>query len=120
MRLTIRSVADKGNTEKERLVLKVDSNTDIGDYILIQAGFYDNSVTTEIHHTYWFPNKEVETGDLVVVYTKSGRENQKEMKNGHNAHFFYWGITTSIWSRDDRAPVLFHAPDWISKDPNDL
>jgi hypothetical protein len=77
----------------------------------------------------------VSAGDLVVLYTKSGRENEKELKSGRKAHFFYcvllntpsacggelhWGLDPSIWERKDRAPVLLHAPEWISKGPEDL
>ena len=120
MKITIQSIADKGIKGKERLVLKVKSDTDIGDYIIIQAGYSDEQVTTDIHNTFWFPYKAVSAGDLVVLYTKSGRENEKELKSGRKAHFFYWGLNSSIWGLKDRAPVLLHAPEWISKGPEEL
>jgi hypothetical protein len=120
MKLEIQSVADKGNHEKERLVLKVRADTDIGDYVVIQAGFANGGVTIGTYQTYWFPYKAVSAGDLVVIYTKSGKENEKNLKQGRRAHFFYWGIGTAIWNRKDRAPVVLHAPEWISKSPDEL
>jgi hypothetical protein len=120
MKLEIRSVADKGNHQKERLVLKVISNTDIGDYLLIQAGYNEEGVTIGTYHTYWFPYKSVSASDLVILYTKSGKDSEKEIKQGKKAHFFYWGINDSIWNRRDRAPVLLHAPEWVSKSPDEL
>ena len=120
MKLAIRSVADRGDLDKERLFLKVRSDTDVGDYALVQSGFYDGSVTIDIHYTYWFPYKRVEAKDLVVLYTKVGRGNEKELENGRTAHFFYWGLSNAIWGGIDRAPVLLHAPTWTSKDPSDL
>ena len=119
-RITIRSVADKGDAEKERLVLAARVDMDIGDYILIQTGFLDGSVTIDIHYTYWFPYKKIEAGDLVVLYTKSGQSSQKELEEGKKVHFFYWGLSEPIWSTEDRSPVLLHAPEWISKAPNEL
>lgn len=120
MKIDIQSIADKGNYDKERLVLKVRSDTDIGDYIIIQSGFNDGQVTIGTYQTYWFPYKPVTAGDLVVLYTKSGKENVKELKHGKRAHFFYWGLISAIWNRNDRAPVILHAPEWASKDPSTL
>ena len=120
MKITIKSIADKGIKEKERLILKVKSDTDIGDYIVIQAGYSNKEVTVGTYNTFWFPYKAVSAGDLVVLYTKSGRENEKELKSGRMTHFFYWGLDYSIWGSKDRAPVLLHAPEWISKGPEEL
>lgn len=120
MKIEIQSVADKGNHEKERLVLKIIANTDIGDYLVIQAGFNNDEVTSSTHQTYWFPYKAVSTGDLVVLYTKPGKENVKELKQGRKAHFFYWGLGSAIWNSKDRAPVILYAPEWTSKHPDEL
>ena len=120
MKFDIQSVADKGVLEKERLVLKAIADADIGDYLVIQTGFKDGQVTIGTYQTYWFPYKAVSSGDLVVLYTKSGKENTKELKGGRSAHFFYWGLSSSIWNRKDRAPVLLHSPEWISKSPDEL
>ena len=120
MKLAIQSVADKGNAEKERLILKVLGDSDAGEYILIQSGFRDGEVTIGIHHTYWFPYKQVRAGDLVVLYSKTGLENEKRLKTGKTAHFFYWGISEAIWHKEGRAPVLLHAPEWVSKAPDEL
>lgn len=118
MRLAILSVANKGDLKKERLVLNVRANTDIGEYILLQT-VYDSGLTTHTYNTYWFPDKKVKTGDIVVVYTKDGRENEIE-ENGHRIHFLYWGLSMPIWSEEDRAPVLLYAPEWTSKSPEEL
>lgn len=120
MKVEIQSIADKGIREKERIILKAVSDTDIGDYLLIQAGFSDGQVTVGTYQTYWFPYKAVSAGDLIVVYTKSGNQSEKELRPGRKAHFFYWGIGGPIWDKSDRAPVLLHAPEWISKSPDQL
>ena len=120
MRLAIQYVADRGHVAKERLILRVRADTDVGVYILIQSDFQGDSVTIATYHTYWFPYKAVKSGDLVVLYTKSGRINEKVVPDGRRVHFFYLGLDEPIWSGEDRAPVLLHAPEWISKSPVEL
>ena len=120
MRIEIGSVAGKGNLEKERLVLEVKADTDIGDYILIQAGFGDGEVKISTYHTYWFPYQTIAEGDLVVIYTKSGNQNTKELKDGRIVHFYYWNLSEAIWNTNKRTPVLLYAPEWIHKNPKKL
>lgn len=120
MKIEIQSIADKGTRENERIVLKVVADTDIGDYLLIQAGFANDQVTIGTYQTYWFPYKAVSAGDLIVLYTKDGKQSEKDLRQGKKAHFFYWRIQEPIWNRNDRAPVLLNAPEWISKRPDEL
>ena len=120
MKIEIKSIANKGVIDKERIVLKALSDADIGDYLLIQAGFSNGEVTVATYKTYWFPYKAVAAGDLIVLYTKYGKESDKELNQGKKAHFFYWGLEAPIWNKDDRAPVLLHAPEWVSKAPSEL
>ena len=120
MKVEIKSIADKGNYEKERLVLRVMTDTDIGDYLVIQSGFYNGEVSIGTYQTFWFSYKSVSTGDLVVLYTKPGKENQIELKCGKVAHFFYWGLDSAIWNIKNRSPVVLYAPEWISKSPREL
>ncbi len=120
MKIDFQSIADKGNYDKERLVLKVLADTDIGDYLVIQTGYSDGGVTIGTYETFWFPYKSVSAGDLIVLYTKSGNDNAKELKRGRSAHFFYWGLTKSMWTNKQRAPVILHAPEWVSKSIDEL
>jgi len=120
MKLKIKSAADKGDFEKERLTIKVTSDCDVGDFLLLRAGYREGSVTTDTHNIFWFPDKQVETGDLVVVYSKSGRQSTKALRSGKTAHFFYWGSDTTLWNGNTTAPVIMHCPEWESTDPEEL
>lgn len=120
MKVSIQSVADRGNAEKERLVLKARADLDIGDYVFLQTGYHDGDVTVGAYHTYWFPYKKINAGDLVVLYSKDGKENTKNLRNGNRAHFFYLAAGRAIWKSRDRAPVVLFAPEWVSKSPEEL
>lgn len=120
MNLKLKSIAEKGNLEKERLVINVLNDTDVGDYILMQTGMSDGSVNIAISGTYWFPNKTVKAGDLVVLYSKSGTNKDRDLDEGRKVHFFYWGKSASIWGKPEKAAVLAHAPTWSSASVQEL
>lgn len=120
MKLKIRSIADKGNIEKERLVIKALSNCDVGEFLLLRVGYREGSVTSGVHNSFWFPDQSVEAGDLVVIYSKSGRQNSKKLNSGKKAYFFYWGREGALWKDNSKAPVLMHCQEWESADPKEL
>jgi hypothetical protein len=116
MKLKITGIRDHGDLNKERVVMKAESNGDVGDFVLIQSGYRDESVTNGVYVTYWFPDKQFNAGDIVVLYTKSGKSSEKPFKNG-TSHFFYLGRSQPIWQEDNRAAVLMYAPEWESFKP---
>ena len=77
-----------------------------------QMFFSEGQVNTGVSSTFWFPDKEVQTGDLVVVYTKEGKASEKLLESGKRAHFFYWGRSAPQWASSSHGVVLLHAPEW--------
>lgn len=120
MRVQIRYVAEQGDLDRERLVMRVRQDVDIGDFMLVRAGFEDDEVTTDVSNAFWFPYRRLRAGDLVVVYSKRGSDKQKRLDDGHKAHFFYWGQDSALWGDEHVAPVLLYAPQWASKAPQEL
>lgn len=116
MKLKVINIRDRGDLNKERVVMKVESAGNVGEFLLAQSGYYNNSVTNDIYETFWFPDKDVNFGDLVVLYTKSGRGSEKPF-NDVKSHFFYLGNKRPIWNVENRAAVLMHAPVWESFKP---
>ena len=88
--------------------------------MLIRTGFEGNEVTTDVRNAFWFPDKRLHQGDLVVVYSKRGRDRHKQLDDGHQAHFFYWDQDSPLWTDEHVAPVLLHAPQWEGKAPQEL
>jgi hypothetical protein len=68
----------------------------------------------------WFPDKLIQKGDLVVIYTRAGTRSEKVLTTGKKAHFLYWDISTAIWADDSAGVVLLHAPDWDGRLAGDL
>ncbi len=108
------SIADPGVPAKERLILKVLLDTDVGDFVVFRTKARNNQVTTGVETVFWFPDKAVKAGDLVVVYTKEGVRSEKPIKDGNRAHFFYWGISSAIWDDKSMAAIILHVSEWKS------
>ena len=115
MQIKIGYAADKRDLARERLVLHAKRSTDIGDFLLIRTCVEDGEVTTDVRNSFWFPDRPVKAGDLVVVYSKSGTQRDKKFEGGRTAHFFYWDQKAPLWGDENFVPVLLHARDWVSK-----
>ena len=112
MNVKFSSIADRGDVSKERVVLKVLAETDVGHFAVLRTGRRDNMATTGVKDIFWFPDKAVKAGDLVVLYTKSGVQSEKTLDNGSKAHFFYWGQSAPLWGTNDVVGVVLYSSDW--------
>lgn len=118
MKVKIRNVSDYDNHEKERLVLDVIEDTDIGEYLVLDTTYTaKGGVSNKARHPYWFPDKKVKKGDIVVLYTKRGKQSSTD--NGtYTSHFFYWGLDSSVWNDEGDCAVLLHIDEWSAKKSN--
>lgn len=115
MNIEIVSVKDVGNNDKERIVLNVVKDTDLGDYIIATSSANpDNTISPLIKNVYWLPNQSVKAGDLVVVYRKKGKQGKIENKDGSTSYFCYWDLKETLSSKDDTTVVLFETT-WTNK-----
>lgn len=114
MSLELRSIVAPGDLAKERLTLRAKADLDLGDYLVAQHSYVDGEPTTEILHTYWFPFKKIEKGDLVVIYTKEGGSKIRPLSTGKKAHFYYLDLENTIWDEVDVGALVLFAPKWES------
>jgi hypothetical protein len=118
MNLNLVSFADTGKIASERVVFKVTENDDVGDYtVLCSQSDEPGTASSGSNPAFWFPNEEVKKGDVVVLYTKSGKESKKDIGDGKTAYFFYWGLTKTLWNRSTKVLVLIEAAQWTMSWP---
>ena len=79
--------------------------------MLIRTRMFDDKLSTDVINSFWFPYQSVKANDIVVIYSKSGADIQKKIKDDRTAHFFYWGQSAPLWDDDNVARVLLYAPD---------
>ena len=120
MTMRITSIKDRGDIDKERIVMSVEKEVDVGSFLMLQTGVRNDSPTTGVRKTFWFSDQTASKGDLVVLYSKKGAKKQKQNPSGITTHFFYWGESASLWSGIDRAAVLVEADSWQGFTPDDF
>lgn len=115
MNIEIVSIKDVGNTDKERVILNVVKDADLGDYIIATStSNSDKTISPLIKNVYWLPNKSVKAGDLVIVYTKKGKQGKIENKDGSISYFCYWDLKETLSVNDNATVVLFETS-WTNK-----
>ena len=114
MEVKIRTIIDHGHND-ERIVLDVSEDTDIGGYLVLDTTYTSSgSVSNKVRHPYWFPDKKVKKGDVVVLYTRKGTKSDKSNTDGSTTFFFYWGLDNNVWNNDGDCALLLHVDDWQS------
>ena len=72
----------------------------------------DNKIVfTSIKQPFWFPDKLVKKGDLVVLYTKKGSDSFKENTDGSISYFYYRNLSSPILVENYFA-LLIEANTW--------
>lgn len=116
MMVEIRYIKHPGELKDERLVLKVLKDCDIGMYLTFDTTYTeDGKVSNLVRHPYWFPDKKVKAGDLVVLYTKKGEQSEKKNTDGSTSHFFYRGLERTIWNQSADCAVLLEISTWTTR-----
>jgi len=116
MNIQIKALRHSGDLKQERIVLKVLKDDDIGYYIVMDTTYTsDGNVSNLVRFPFWFPDKPVKTGDLVVLYTKKGQQSEKQNKNGTTSHFFYRGLERTVWNEKGDCAVVLHVDNWAVK-----
>jgi hypothetical protein len=113
MTVKFSSIADAGNLDKERVILKSESPDNLGRYALFRANASSDgkALAGDVPHVYWFADFNVKPGDLIVLYTKSGTTSEKKNDNGTTSHFLYWGYSKALWT-PKTIPVVVSTPSW--------
>lgn len=118
MTLVLRRVREPGKLQLERVVMRAQSDVDIGDYILCRAKSVGEQIFADIDFSFWFPDKQVRAGDWIVLYTRSGISKEKETESGSTTHFFYCEKTAALWATADFSVVLMHTDSWNALRPS--
>ena len=120
MNVNIKDIKYRGDLHEERLILEVSMDDDIGRYVVFDtAAAEDGGVSNRVKRAYWFPDKAVSAGDLVVLYTRAGQPKIKRNSGDFTTHFFYWGLDQPVWDRPGKLAVLLKTQDWQAKNPVD-
>ena len=118
--MKILRINDRGNLEKERLVLKADAIEDLGHYLIFKTTLLDEGgfSARPDSRVFWLPDRQIKKGDMVVIYSKEGSLSTKENKDKSTSLFFYWNSKVPLWSKDTDTVVLIKVSEyqaWAAK-----
>jgi hypothetical protein len=113
MTVELLGIEDAGNIEKERLVLKASARDQLGNFAIFRCEATDDGLpySGNISKTFWFPNRMLAAGDLVVLYSRKGRDSRKKDEGGQTSYFYYWDLEGPLWT-PGALPVLVQTPGW--------
>jgi hypothetical protein len=113
MKVKIALVHNQGRFDEEYVLLKVEESCDIGRYLLADSTYTtDGKVSNKLRHIYWFPDGAVKKGDLIIVWTKAGKDNTSETDSGVPIHHYYWGLKSAVWNDDGDCAALLELSTW--------
>lgn len=115
MKIKIENVVDKGNLDRERVLLKVLSNEDLKNYVIMDSTFNsEGDISNTGRHAFKFPMKEVKKGDYICLFTKKMDTTSKsEFANsiGSITHCFFWNREASVWNKNNDNCYLLYIVD---------
>jgi hypothetical protein len=110
--LEIIGIRDSGVLEKERILFRSKVDLDIGGFAIFRVVVQDGTATNGVRSAYWFPDKKIKEKDLVVLYTKTGVQSERQVKEGYTSHFFYWHRKSPEWGNDNEGAVVLSISRW--------
>ena len=118
MRVEIRGIIDSGILDSERIVLDVLEDCNLGHYILFDTSYtHHDKPSNDIQHTYKFPTQQARMGDVIVLYSKDGKNSIHEVKS-EIVYSFYWNLNDCVWQNNDCA-LIAHFDSFTHKKVND-
>ncbi len=115
MSITIKYIKNNGLEKDERIIFEVTEKCNIWDYLVFDTTYAANGVSNKLRHTYWFPDREVEEWDLIVLYTKKGKDTFKNNISWNKTWFYYWWLEKPILNDLKDCILLLKAASWSVK-----
>lgn len=110
MSLKFSEIKDAGDFMKERFIFTVESECELGKYLVAHSKIInDTSFSSKLQDLFWFPDKTVQPGDLVVLYTKKGESSAAVNEDNSKTYFYYWGLESPLSTSERSCLVLLDA-----------
>jgi hypothetical protein len=127
MKLSLQSIENAGDIERERVVLVAGANLDLAHFVILacktvpvgKANRSKGAVVGGLPAAFWFGERAIKKGDYVILYTKRGRTAEKK-QNSRKSYFYYWDRQETLWNGGIK-PVLAQIATWdLLEDESEL
>lgn len=113
MKLKIRSIHGHGKAAEEYVIIDVLHDCMSNRYMIADSTFTSSeTISNKTRHTYWFNDISLKRGDVVILYTCNGRDNNSKQGNGSTIYHIYWGLDSAVWNDSGDCAILFEISNW--------
>ncbi|MEK9810634.1 MAG: hypothetical protein VW362_09320 [Candidatus Nanopelagicales bacterium] len=113
MKISVVSIENQGDREKEVVTFAVEQECDLHSYLVANATFApDDHITKMFQDTYWFPSRKVKEGDYVLLFSRNGEDTEQKNNLGSTSHILFWGAPDAVWHEKDTEIALFELSGW--------
>ena len=113
MRLQILGIVSRGTPNQECVQFRVLMDTNLSYYLVLDTTYLSPTSISNLHrHSFWFPATPVKAGDNVFLYTGNGANRSAPNPLGGTNHFFFWGLSRTIWNNVRDCAVLMELSTW--------
>jgi hypothetical protein len=118
--LEIIKIADAGDLQNERVILRMAESISLINFVLINARATDDSgdVFDRNEHVFWFPDTIANQGDYIRLYSRAGKTGTQEGTSEARPatfHNFFWAKKHTVWDRESNTVIVFRVQNWLSK-----
>lgn len=101
--------------DEERVVIKVLQKCNTNNFVLFDTTYLENGIASNAErHLFILPTLNIEVGDYIWIFTKSGTYATHKNTSNTTTHKLYWGLGHSIWNNSGDRAYLLHYDDWES------
>jgi hypothetical protein len=100
-------VIDAGNLASEHLEIIVNNGCNLKNYIVVDNTYdQDDKLSNKHQHIFFFPDKEVEAGDTIILMSKKGDDSSQGFLLS-KTHTFHWNLSNSVWNKGRDCAMIF-------------
>ena len=114
--IILSQIIDPGIPNDERISLNVTTPDNVGKYVaFLTSETAPGRIKSKPMDTYWFPDQEVNTGDIIILYTRIGVSYNINNQLGTKTFFYFWGQPNTIFTKSKDAVAILKIDSWSFK-----
>lgn len=112
MALKIVEIHGKGDKDSEYVKIEVIDDCYLANYVLFDTTYRtSNKVSNKQRHVYLLPYKDVKKGDVIYLYTKTGKDEGTDYTYSSNTYKLFWGLNQAVWNDSGDKAILIRIGD---------
>jgi hypothetical protein len=92
-------INNSGDKNSEYFCFRAAQDCNLGHYMVADNTFdAKGNPSNKLRHVFAFPSHNVKQNDLIVLWTKDGKNNVGKDTAGGPQHNFFWNLKENVWN----------------------